>query len=76
MEIVVALITGCLSLVGTIITVLATSSKTRTDMKVAQAVTDTKIDNLTREVRYHNDFAKRIPVLEEKVRNLEERKIG
>ena len=76
MEIVVALITGCLSLVGTIITVLATSSKTRTDMKVAQAVTDTKIDELTREVRYHNDFAKRVPVLEEKVRNLEERKIG
>lgn len=76
MEIVVALITGCLSLVGTIITVLATSSKTRTDMKVAQAVTDTKIDELTREVRYHNDFAKRVPVLEEKVRQLEERKIG
>ena len=74
MEIVVALITGCLSLVGTIITVLATSSKTRTDMKVAQAVTDTKIDELTREVRYHNDFAKRVPVLEEKVRQLEERK--
>ena len=43
-------------------------------MKVAQAVTDTKIDELTREVRYHNDFAKRVPVLEEKVRQLEERK--
>lgn len=36
-----------------------------------QAVTDTKIDELTREVREHNNFAKRVPVLEEKVANLE-----
>lgn len=71
MEIAVAIITGSLSLVGTIITVLATASKTRTDMKVAQAVTDTKIEALTREVRYHNEFAKRFPVLEAKVERLE-----
>ena len=36
-----------------------------------QAVTDIKIDELTREVREHNNFARRIPVLEEKVANLE-----
>lgn len=36
-----------------------------------QAVTDTKIDELTREVREHNNFARRMPVLEEKVANLE-----
>ena len=40
-----------------------------------QAITDTKLDNLTSEVREHNNFAKRVPVLEEKVANLE-RKVG
>ena len=39
-----------------------------------QAVTDTKIDELTREVREHNNFARRVPVLEEKVANLERRR--
>lgn len=38
-----------------------------------QAVTDTKIEELTREVREHNNFAKRVPVLEEKVANLEKK---
>lgn len=38
-----------------------------------QAVTDTKLEELTREVREHNNFAKRMPVLEEKVKNLEKR---
>lgn len=37
-------------------------------MQVAQAVTDTKIDELTREVRQHNDFASRIPVIEEQIK--------
>ena len=36
-------------------------------MKTQQAVTDTKIDELTREVRQHNNFAQRVPVLENKV---------
>ena len=36
-----------------------------------QAVTDTKLEELTREVRLHNGFAQRIPVLEEKVAQLE-----
>ena len=39
----------------------------RTELKIAQAVTDTKIEELTREVREHNNFAKRVPVLEEKM---------
>lgn len=71
MEIVVAVVTGTLSLAGTVITVLATSSKARADMRVAQAITDTKITELTREVRYHNEFAKRMPLLEDKVSRLE-----
>ena len=40
----------------------------RAELKQAQAVTDTKIDELTREVREHNNFAKRVPVLEEQIK--------
>lgn len=63
----VALITGFVSLAGTIITVLAANSKTRAEMRVNIAVMDEKIAELTREVRKHNDFAQRVPVLEEKI---------
>lgn len=52
-----ALITGAITLIG----VLIANSK-------SQAVTETKLEELTREVRAHNNFAQRIPVLEEKMR--------
>ena len=39
----------------------------QTEMKIAQAVTEERIAELTREVRMHNDFAKRIPRIEEKI---------
>lgn len=71
--ILVAVITGGLSLAGVIITSLATASKAEKNQAVAQAVTETKIDELTREVRAHNGFAERIPVLENKVKALEHR---
>lgn len=66
--IIVALITGGCSVVGVIITTLATSRRTEQKMATAQAVTDTKIEELTREVREHNNFAKRVPVLEEQIK--------
>lgn len=66
--IVVALITGGLSLIGVIITNLAGQRRTEQRMVTAQAVTDTKIEELTREVRAHNNFAQRVPVLEEQLR--------
>ena len=69
----VALITGGLSLLGTIITVVLTNNKTREDLKISQAVMDTKIAELTREVRAHNNFAQRMPVVEEQIRNLNDR---
>ena len=56
-NIVVALITGAITLFG----VLIANSK-------SQAVTDTKLEELTREVREHNDFAHRVPVLEEQIK--------
>ena len=58
-EIIVALITGGVTLAG----VLLSNQK-------AQAVTETKIEELTREVREHNGFARRMPVLEEKVETM------
>lgn len=69
----VALITGGLSLLGTVLTVLATSSKTNTTLKINQAVTDTKIDALTQEVKEHNNFAKRMPVVEEQIKVINHR---
>ena len=66
--IIVALITGGCSVIGVSITTLATSRRTEQKMATAQAVTDTKIEELTREVREHNHFAKRVPVLEEQIK--------
>ena len=63
-----ALITGGLSLAGVIISGLLTAKKTEMAMKVAQAVTDTKLEELTREVRAHNNFAQRMPVVEEQIK--------
>lgn len=60
--IIVAIITGAVTLLG----VLISNSK-------AQAITDTKLEELTREVREHNNFARRMPVVEEKVQSIEKR---
>lgn len=67
-SIIVALITGGLSLIGVIITSRSNGKKLQQQLEIAQAVTDTKIVELTREVRDHNNFAKRVPVLEEKMK--------
>ena len=66
--IVVALITGGMSLLGVIVTSIITARKSENAMKIAQAVTDTKIQELTREVREHNNFARRMPVVEEQIK--------
>ncbi len=71
--IVVALITGGLSLAGVVVTCIATAKKSEKAAAVAQAVTDTKIEELTREVREHNGFAKRMPVVEEQVKVINHR---
>ena len=71
--IVVALITGGLSLAGVVITCIATAKKTEQAAAVAQAVTATKIEELTREVREHNNFARRMPAVETRVDSLEAR---
>lgn len=71
--IVVALITGGLSLLGVVATCLATARKSERMQAVAQAVTDTKIEELTREVRAHNHFAQRMPVVEHEIKVINHR---
>ena len=71
--IIVALITGGLSLVGVVITCLATSKKQEKAAAVAQAITETKLEELTREVRAHNNFAQRMPVVEEQIKVINHR---
>ena len=69
----VALITGGLSLVGVVVTCIVTSKKSEKAAAVAQAVTDTKLEELTREVREHNNFAQKMPVLQQEVNELKRR---
>lgn len=74
-EIVVSVITGIFTFAGVVLTVIVGNRKAFTEMskklEVAQAVTDTKLEELTREVREHNNFAKRMPVLEQRVEAIE-----
>ena len=67
-SIIVALITGGLALIGVVHSNNAAADKTQAQISTAQAVTDTKLEELTREVREHNNFAKRVPVLEEQIK--------
>ena len=68
-----AIITGVLSLVGVILSNLLAVRKNEAAIRTAQAVTDTKLEELTREVREHNHFARRMPVVEEQIKMLSHR---
>jgi low affinity Fe/Cu permease len=61
-SVVVAIITGVLTLIGVII-----------NNNKSQAVMEERVDELTREVREHNDFARRMPVVEEQVKEINHR---
>ena len=67
-NIIVALITGVLSLIGVLIANRRNADAIDHKLDKAQAVTETKLDELTREVREHNNFARRMPVVEEQIR--------
>ena len=72
-EILIAMITGGLSLVGVIVTNRSANDKMMHSMDVSQAVTDEKLSELTREVRTHNHFAERMPVVEEQIKVINHR---
>lgn len=71
--IIVAIITGGLTLFGTVITSISAARKTEQGIKTSQAVTEEKIAELTREVREHNGFARRMPVVEEQIKVINHR---
>lgn len=66
--VVAAAITGILALIGVIVSNIGSNRKIEHSLETSQAVTDYKIDELTREVREHNNFAQRVPVLEEQIK--------
>lgn len=75
--IIIALITGLFSFGASLIANSSSNKKLVNDFKLEvtrnQAVTDTKLEELTREVREHNNFAKRMPAVEEGIENLKEK---
>lgn len=72
-SIISALVAGGLTLIGTVLTVSSGQKKTEQKLQTAQAVTDCKIDELTREVRLHNNFAQRVLVMEEQIKVINHR---
>lgn len=68
-----ALVTGILALTGVVITNITAGRKVEAALEKSQAVMDTKLDALTREVREHNHFARRMPVVEEQIKVIHHR---
>lgn len=71
--IIVAIITGGLSLIGAIVSNNRNAQSMDAKLDKQQAVTETKLEELTREVRMHNNFAQRIPVIEEQIKTANHR---
>lgn len=67
-----AAIAGVLTLIGVIITTMSSNKSIENKLVTAQAITDTKLDNLTNEVRKHNSFAEKIPVMENDIAQLKD----
>ena len=72
-SIIVAVITGGLSLIGVMFSVFSSSKRTEAEFDKRQAVMEEKINELTREVREHNNYAHRVPLVEEQIKSLNDR---
>ena len=72
-SILAAMITGSLALLGVVITNISGNRSMQAKLEKSQAITDTRLEELTREVREHNGFARRMPVVEEKIKVLSHR---
>ena len=71
--IIVALVSAAATIISVVITTKASNKEITHKLETSHAVTDTKLQNLTDEVRQHNGFAQRIPVMEEQIRQLTNR---
>jgi hypothetical protein len=58
---------GVFSLIGVVVSNNKSNAKIEKNLEIKQAITDTKLEDLTREVRAHNNFAIRVPVLEQEI---------
>ena len=72
-EIIMSLISAGVAIISCLISSFIASSKAISYIEKTQAVTDTKLEELTREVRHHNNFAQRMPVVEEQVKIINHR---
>lgn len=68
----VSMITGAFSLAGVIVSNISSNRKIEQKLEIHQAVTETKLQNLTDEVRFHNDFARRVPIIENDVQYIKQ----
>lgn len=71
--IITAIITGMFTLIGVVITSQQNGKKIERKLEQQQALNNYKIDELTREVREHNNFAKRMPVVEHEIEAIKEK---
>lgn len=67
---VASIVVGLLTFAGVVITNRRANAEMLQKMAVQQAITDTKLEELTREVREHNNFAKRVPEAESEIRHI------
>lgn len=72
-SIVVSIVTGVCSIIGVILASAASNKKLQQQLEVSQAVMNTKLESLTNEVRAHNEFARRMPVVEEQIKVINHR---
>ena len=72
-EVIVSLVSGVVAIICCLISSFIASNKALSYIEKTQAVTDTKLEELTREVRRHNNFAERMPVVEEQVKVIKHR---
>lgn len=68
-----SVIVGAFTLIGVVITNSKSNKQIEKKLEISQAVTETKIEDLTREVREHNNFARRMPVIEEQIKVINHR---
>lgn len=72
-EIIVAVITGLFTFAGVVVTNIVSNRKVQYQLHEQQKITDVKLEELTREVRKHNNFAERVPVIEEQIKVINHR---
>lgn len=72
-NIIVSIVTGACSIIGVILASAASSKKLQQQLEISQAVMNAKLESLTNEVRTHNEFARRMPVIEEQIKVINHR---